>query len=170
MPHDITFQMEVFVLLGYAQIAATLSGFIGVVFVFGERSQGRLSVHDASAIFHFMFAGLGALFISLVTALSLVCFPGNEDLIWRLANGVGALMHLGGGGRLVLETMRGETSLRGGPVVSTCGLVAGVFSLLSSAGYLSGIGNFVFLLATSWTLGVTVVSFVSLLMSGRASE
>ena len=134
MSHDITFQMEVFVLLGYAQIAATLSGFIGVIFVFGERSQGRLSIHDASAIFHFMFAGLGALFISLVTALSLVCFPGSEGLVWRLANGVGALMHIGGAGRLALESKRGETALRGGRMVSVCGLVAGTFSLLGSAG------------------------------------
>ena len=170
MSHDITFQMEVFVLLGYAQIAATLSGFIGVIFVFGERSQGRLSIHDASAIFHFMFAGLGALFISLVTALSLVCFPGSEGLVWRLANGVGALMHIGGAGRLALESKRGETALRGGRMVSVCGLVAGTFSLLGSAGPLSGIGNFVFLLSTAWTLGVTVVSFVSLLTSARASE
>ena len=36
MTHDIIFQMEIVILLGYAQIAAALSGFIGVAFVFAR--------------------------------------------------------------------------------------------------------------------------------------
>ncbi len=167
MSHDIIFQLQVFVLLVYAQIAAALAGFIGVVFVFGERSQGNLSRHESSAIFHFMFAGLNALFISLITALALVCFAESEQLIWRVANGVAAAMHLGGGGRLALETMRKETSLQAGHFTSACGLVVGTFSALCAAGYLPGIGNFVFLFGTIWMLGVTAISFLSLLMSAR---
>ena len=41
-------------LLTFAQIAATLTGFTGVVFVLGDRSQGRLNAQDSSALFHFL--------------------------------------------------------------------------------------------------------------------
>lgn len=169
MPHDTVFQMEVVLLLGFAQIAAALSGFIGIAYVFGERSRGQLSIHDSSAEFHFMLAGLSALFISLLTALSLVCFSADEALIWRIANGVGAAMHFAGGGRLALEAFRQETSLRSGLVVASCGIVAALFSSLSAAGCFPSAGNFIFLVATAWSLGVTVVSFLSLITSARTS-
>lgn len=167
MSHDISFQMEIFILLGYAQIAATLSGFIGVVFVAGERSQGQASAHDASAVFHFMFAGLGALFLSLLAALVLVCFSDHENFAWRLLNGVSGAMHLFGGGRLAMETRRAETGLRSARVMSGIGLAMGLVSWVCAAGYLPRIEHFMFLLATLWTLGVTVIAFISLLMTAR---
>ena len=170
MSHDIIFQMEVVILLGYAQIAAALSGFIGVAFVFGERSQGRLSIHDSSAVFHFMFAGLGALFLCLMTAVLLVCYADNESIAWRLANTLGGLMHLLGASRLALETKRGQTGFRSAWIASSIGWAAGIVSLLGAAGYLISIENLIFFVATLWTLGVTVISFISLIMSPRAAQ
>ena len=170
MSHDIIFQMQIIILLSYAQIAAALCGFIGVVFVFGERSQGHLSVHDSSAVFHFMFAGLGALFLCLLTALLLVCVADHENLVWRLANCLGGLLHVGGASRLALETWRDETGVQRGWAMSSIGAVAGIVSLMSAMGYLLSIGNLIFLLATLWTLVVTVISFISLLMTSRVAR
>ena len=53
------------VLLAYAQVAATLTGFIGVVFVFAERSR-RLDDDLSSALFHLMYTSLSALFLSFL--------------------------------------------------------------------------------------------------------
>jgi hypothetical protein len=58
-------------------VAATLTGFIGVVFVFGERSH-RLGREQYSALFHLMYSSLSALFISLFAALMLV-YLGQQD-------------------------------------------------------------------------------------------
>ncbi len=170
MSHDIIFQMQIIILLGYAQIAAALCGFIGVVFVFGERSQGHLSVRDSSAVFHFMFAGLSGLFLCLLTALLLVCVADHENFVWRLANGLGGLLHVAGASRLALESRRGETGVQRAWVMSGVGAVAGIVSLMSALGYLLNSGNLVFLLATMWSLVVTVISFISLLMTPRIAR
>jgi hypothetical protein len=168
--HDITFQMEVIILLGYAQIAAALSGFIGVAFVFGERSQRRLSVHDSSAVFHFMFAGLGALFLCLLTAVVLVCSADNENIVWRLGNSIGGLMHLVGATRLALETKRDQTAMRSAWAAASLGWSAGIVSWMSAAGYLISNGNLIFFVSTLWTLGVTVISFISLITAPRTAS
>ena len=103
VPHETLYELGVFVLLAYAQVAATLTGFIGVVFILGERAQGRFNQHESSTLFHFMFAGLGTLFISLFVALLLVTPVVDEHLAWRLANGLSGLFHLIGASRLTLE-------------------------------------------------------------------
>jgi len=91
------------VLLTFAQVAATLTGFIGVVFVLAEGPGGLRSIHEASALFHLLFSALGALFLSLFAAVLLAYSAADEHLAWRIANTLSGVIHLLGAGRLALE-------------------------------------------------------------------
>ena len=157
-------------LLTFAQIAATLTGFTGVVFVLGDRSQGRLNAQDSSALFHFLFSALSTIFVSLLAALLLLLLAADEHTAWRIANGLSGFIHLFGAGRLMLDAWRQEPgSLLRASVPSTIGLVTGGISFAAALGQLPRAEILVFMLATLWALAITVISFVSLLMAPRRS-
>ena len=170
MSHDILFQLQFFFLLASAQIAAALTGFIGVVYVLGERAKGLLDAKESSAVGHLIFAGMGTLFTALLTAILLMCFASDEAVSWRVAAGVNALFHLYGTSRLVLEVRRNEAGLSHGWLVSGIGLLTGTACLAAAIGYAAHFRILIVLLATLWALSVTVLSFVSLLGTRRASE
>lgn len=170
MSHDILFQLAFFFLLAGAQIAAALTGFIGVVFVLGERASGLLDAKESSAVGHFIFAGMGTLFIALLTAVLLVCFASDEDVAWRFAAGVNALFHLYGGSRVALEIRRNESGLSRGRLVCGIGLLTGTACGAAAIGDAAQFRILIVLLATVWGLAVTVVSFVSLLGTRRGVE
>jgi hypothetical protein len=152
------------VLLAFAQVAATLTGFIGVVFVLGERSR-HLNTDESSALFHFLFSALSALFVSLFAALLLVYLALEEHLAWRICNGLSGFIHLIGGGRLAIETLGQKTGIQRAFVTSSIGLGTAGVSFMAAAGHLTQEEALIFMLATLWTLGVTVIAFVSLLTS-----
>jgi hypothetical protein len=99
------------VLLAYAQVVATLTGFIEVVFVFAERAR-RLDGDLSSALFHLMFASLGALFLSLFAALLLVYSVAEEHIARQICNALSGFIHLLGAGRLIFETLGQKTEVR----------------------------------------------------------
>ena len=169
MSPDSIFQLEVFFFIGCAQIAAALTGFIGVVYVVGERSHGRLNTHESSAVFHFMLAGLGTLFLSLFTALLLVCFSAQASVAWQVANAANGLFHFTGASRLAREQWRHESGVRQGYATAGLGLAAAAASFAAAAGYLPQYSHFILMLGTLWALGVTVISFNSLLMMPRTT-
>jgi hypothetical protein len=156
--------------LCFAQVAATLTGFIGVVFVFGERPHGQFDTHESSALFHLLFSALGALFLSLFAALMLVYSVANQHFAWRIANGISGSLHLIGAGRLTLEAWREASGMQRAFVASTIGLGTAGVSFAAAAGYLTPQEALIFMLATLWTLGVTVIAFVSLLISARQDQ
>ena len=170
MSHDILFQLAFFFLLASAQIAAALTGFIGVVFVLGERARGLLDAKESSAVGHFVFAGMGTLFIALLTAILLVCFASDEVVAWRFAAVVNSLFHLYGTSRLALELRRKESGLSHGRLVCVVGLLTGTACGAAAIGDAAQFRILIVLLASVWGLGVTVVSFVSLLGTRRAAE
>jgi hypothetical protein len=155
------------VLLAFAQVAATLTGFIGVVFVFGERSR-RLETDESSALFHLMYTSLSALFLSLFAALLLVYSATAEHSAWRICNGLSGFIHLIGAGRLAIEMLGQKTRIRRAFITSTIGLGTAGVSFVAAAGYLTREEALIFMLATLWLLGVTVVAFVSLLISASS--
>lgn len=167
MSHDIVFQLEFFFLLACAQIAATLTGFIGIVFVMGERAKGNLSAQELAALFHFMFAGMGTLVISLLSAILLVCFADHELWAWRLACGANALFHLVGAGRLALETLRQESGIERSWVTCGVGMLAGSLCLVAALDGFAAFRVLILMLATLWALMVTMISFTSLLSTSR---
>ncbi len=153
------------VLLAYAEVAATLTGFIGVVFVFDERSR-RLGSDRPSALFHLMYASLSALFLSLFATLLLEFYAPNEQHAWRICNGISGAIHLFGAGRLALETLRHQTDLLRSGASSTIGLGTAAVSFIAAAGYFATNEQaLIFMLATLWILAVTVIAFLSLLIS-----
>ncbi|MBI2802023.1 MAG: hypothetical protein HYX63_17375 [Gammaproteobacteria bacterium] len=161
----------VVLLLAYAQIAATLTGFIGVVFVLGERSDGRLSAKESSAIFHLLYSALGALFLSLVAVLLLVALATNEHLAWRLANALSGVVHSAGAGRLALDARQGQAGFnRASLPAMSIGFTVMTANFVIAAGYQATVEAPVFMFATLWALGITVISFVALLMAGRPTK
>lgn len=158
----------VVILLAYAEVAATLTGFIGVVFVFGERTR-RFDKKQSSALFHLMYTSLSALFLSLFAAILLVYSPSESHLAWRICNALSGLIHLIGAGRLALETLGRRTEVLSASLTSAIGLGTAAVSFAAAAGYLPREEALIFMLATLWILGVTVIAFVSLLVSASAS-
>jgi hypothetical protein len=150
------------VLLAFAQVAATLTGFIGVVFVLGERSR-RLNTDESSAIFHMLYSALSALFVSLFATVLLVYWAAEEHFAWRISNGLSGFIHLIGAGRLAIETSRQESAMQRAFVTTAIGLGTAGVSFMAAPGYLTREEALIFMLATLWTLGVTVIAFVSLL-------
>jgi hypothetical protein len=142
------------VLLAFAQVAATLTGFIGVVFVLGERSH-HLDTDESSTLFHFLYSALSALFVSLFAALLLVYLASEEQLAWRICNGLSGFIHLTGGGRLAIETLGQKTGIQRA-FVTSIGLGTAGVSFMAAAGYLTQ--TLTFMLATLWALGVTVIA------------
>ena len=157
------------ILLAYAQVAATLTGFIGVVFIFGERSH-RLGKGQTSALFHFMYASLSALFLSLFGALLLVYLASEEHLAWQICNAASGLIHLVGGGRLALEAAQQRTEVLRSSATSAMGLGIAAASFAAAAGYLIREEAVIFMFATLWILGVTVIAFISLLVSASRPD
>ncbi len=154
-------------LLTSASVAATLAGFIGVVFVLGRRSEGDLSIHEMSAVFHLLYTSLGVLFFSLVIAVFLAS-PIEQVLVWRIGNGAFGFYHLVGAGKGIIEARRGEYGVR---KVIAWPIFIGSFPIIcanfaAAAGHVPEIAPLVFMIGIIWLLLVTATTFVSLLSTG----
>lgn len=151
-----------------ATVAATLAGFIGVVFVLGRRSEGDLSIHELSAVFHLLYTALGVLFFSLVMSVFLESTI-EQGLVWQIGNGAFGLYHLLGSGIAHVEALRGEFGVR--KKVIAWPLFIGGYPLIGAnfavaAGYFLEIAPLVFMIGIVWLLLVTAATFVSLLSTG----
>lgn len=158
------------VLLTFAEVAATLTGFIGVVFVLAEGPGGLSGVHESSALFHLLFSALGALFLSLFASILLAYSATDEHFAWRIANALSGLLHLLGASRLMIETSQQKSAMRRGITASSIGIGTAAVSFMAAAGYFAREEALIFMLATLWALGVTVIAFVSLLISARQDK
>jgi len=150
----------------FALVAATLTGFIGVVFVLGRRAEGQLSMHEASAVFHLLYAALGALFLSLVAGIFLI-IAEEQVLIWRILNGVCGLYMLLGVGVGTAEEIQGKFGIP--PKAIVWPLFISVYisigvNFVLAAGHLLGLASLVFLLDIVLLLLVTTIMFLSLLI------
>lgn len=158
-----------------ALIAATFTGFIGIVFVLGRRAEGSLSIHESSAVFHLLYTALGALFISLVASVFLALID-KEALVWQVGNGVCGLYLLIGVGIATVAEFQGRFGIpRKGIVwpifVGSYVLVGVAFAV--AAGYFSAAAAIVFMMCIIWLLLVTTtyfVSLVALLPTGKLND
>lgn len=159
------------VLKTIAEVAATLAGFIGVVFVLGRRSERPLSSKERSALFHLLFTSVGALFLSLGQVVAL---EATRDSVWewRIANAIAGVYHLIGLLKATAEVRRGVHGLvpvLGHPLKAGSYLIiTGQFLVL--AGFGTRHAPLLFVVAMIWLLLVSVGSFVSMLASPRAAE
>ena len=160
-------EFQFFLLLGYAATATTLVGFIGLVFSTEGRNNQSLDNHESSTVFHFMFGGLSALFISLLAIVALISMSNNHELAWRLMNGLGAIIHIIGTIRIGIETTQMSELKKRGWILTIVGGTFGVFGAAAAAGYLSTFSPTIFLLGTMWAIAVTAISFISLVVTPK---
>ena len=160
-------EFQFFLLLGYAATATTLVGFIGLIFSSEGRNKQPLNNHESSTVFHFMFGGLSALFISLLAIVALISMSNNHELAWRLMNGLSAIIHITGTIRLAIETRQLQELKKRGWIMTAVGGSMGIFNVAAAAGYLSTFSPTIFLLATMWALAVTAISFISLVITQK---
>lgn len=164
MSQEVTLYFQLYLLLAYATISATIMGFIGLVQARRTSSKG-LDGHEASANFHFMYAGINALFISLLAVLTLQALSQNLDLAWRLLNGLSALVHVVGTFRLATETWRHNKLERyRGWLLIVIGTLVAALNIAAAAGQLPGAQVTIFLLATLWLLAINTLSFITMIV------
>lgn len=160
-------EFQFFLLLGYAATATTLVGFIGLVFSTEGRNNQSLDNHESSTVFHFMFAGLSAVFMSLLAIVALISMSNNHELAWRLMNGLGAIIHLTGTIRIGIETSQMHELKKRGWILTAVGGTFGIFSAAAASGFLSTFSPTIFLMGTMWAIAVTAISFISLVVSPK---
>ena len=114
---------------------------------------------------HLIHASLNAIFLSLFAALLLVYLAAEEHIAWQICNALSGYIHLVGGGHIAFDTWRQKSDILRSYTTSAIGLGTAAVSFQAAAGYLTREGPLIFMLATLWILGVTVIAFVSLLVS-----
>lgn len=156
--------MYVNLLLTIAQIAGTLTGFVGVVFILGRRAEGQFSVRERSGVFHLLFTAISALLLSLVLVAALAAT--NENLItWRAGAGVLAACNLFGASRATVEKLRRKNLLLRGVswVFPAGGFVVAIFASLAAIGLFEKLAPLACAANLIWFLIVSLGYFVNLL-------
>ena len=152
-----------------AQVAVTLAGFSGVVFVLGARAEGRFSKTERNGLFHLLLTSCGNALVSLIIAAVLVA-SADEIIAWRIGSGIVGLFVLFGGVRAMLEQRRGEHSLHRFiawpiPVVA---VILAVTNVLVAAGFFVGQAHIICISLLIYMLLVSVLYFASLLVPDSA--
>jgi len=93
-----------------AEVAITLAGFSGVVFVLGSRSQGRFTQTERNGLFHLLLTSCGNAIVALVVA-AVLASSADETVAWRVGCGLVGVFVLFGASRAMIEEKRGEHSL-----------------------------------------------------------
>jgi hypothetical protein len=93
-----------------AEVAATLAGFTGVVFVLGRRSAGQLTNRERNGLFHMLLTTLGTMLFALIVTATLT-FSDDQAGGWRIGCALAGTCTLFGASRAVIEKIRGEQSL-----------------------------------------------------------
>jgi hypothetical protein len=161
--HEVIFTMQITLLIGFASIAAVFCGFIGLV-TDGMRSKKESRVEVSENTFHFLYAGFCTIFLSLATALALISLSEQEDLVWRLANGIAVVMHGRGTLKFGILLWRGPKRCAREIFMFITGTTITVATLLAAVSYMSlAAASFILLLSVFWCVCVTVLSFADLI-------
>jgi hypothetical protein len=149
-----------------AEVAATLAGFSGVVFILGRRSEGRLSAKERSGLFHLLFTACSALVLALALAAAVVVADGSQAA-WRAASGLLGALCLFGSVRAAVEEVRGEHGLSRvvAWLLPAGGSVLGLACILVALGSFTDLAPAACLACLIWYLVVSVSYFISLLFT-----
>jgi len=157
------------VLQTLAEVAITLTGFIGLILVFQRRGDSSYDKAHANTMFHLLGGSLCVLGLSL---LPLLLQPAFEDslTVWRICNPLMGISQAIGATRGLLEYRRGETRI---PFKAVVILSAGAYLLFAitcaiALGYLPSFAALVYLLGLGWILVVAITSFISLVFQDAA--
>ena len=148
-----------------AEVAVTLAGFSGVVFILGRRAQGQFSESEKNGLFHLLFTTCGNMIVVLIVA-ACIQFSVNEILAWRIGCLMMGLFVLAGASKAISEERRGEHSLPKPlawpvPIVA---LLLATANLMVSAGVAVGYAAAACISLSIYLLFVAVAYFASLLV------
>jgi hypothetical protein len=157
--------MYVNLLQTIAQIAGTLAGFVGVVFILGHRAEGQLSERERSGVFHLLFTAICALILSLVLVAVLAATKENP-MTWRAGAAVLGAFNFFGASRATIEKLRRKNLLL---LAVSWGFPAGGFSVavfagLAAIGLLADLAPLACATNLIWFLVVSLGYFVNLLV------
>ncbi len=148
-----------------AQVAVTLAGFSGVVFVLGARAEGQFSRTERNGLFHLLLTSCGNALVSLIVAALLVG-SSDEIIAWRIGCGIAGIFVLFGATRAMLEQRRGEHSLPkfiAWPIPGIAMILA-VANVLIAAGFFVSQAHIFCISLLIYLLLVSVLYFASLLV------
>ena len=158
------------VLAVVAGVAATFTGFTGVIFAVGRSSRDGWSAAERTALLNLLVPSIVVLFLAL---LPLVAATGihSQSLVWRASNGLLAVIHLA----LVTTALRAalrSTLMEPVPlrfVLIPGGYLSGIISAVVALGYLANYAVMAFVAGLVWSLLVAAVQFVMLIVPRPAT-
>lgn len=157
-----------------SELAITLTGFTGIVVVFGPERLNQPA--EQLRLRSLLYWSLGTAFLAHLPGL-LLAFPSPLP-IWRISHAVFAAFHLSvfiwffaGIRRLRqandLQTGTVQMAMR---VIISTGVVVLACELAVAFGLAPGFGNFFYLLALLWFLFLAAFSFATLLLPAAAQD
>jgi hypothetical protein len=155
-----------------AELFIALLGFTGIVAAVGRRSQGEWDPIERVRLESLLSAGGGGVVLALAPLVAASAGMA-EALIWRTGNGVGALVHLLGAARLMVQIGPAHWLDPGAERITTVASpipAALVLAQLAAAlGFFPNLGPFVYLATLLWVLIVGLLQFVLLLTRTRGA-
>jgi len=148
-----------------AEVAVTLAGFSGVVFILGSRSQGKFSVAEKNGLFHLLFTTCGNMLVVLIVA-ACIEFSVEKLTAWRIGCVLMALFVVVGASKAIAEERQGEHSL---PMplawpIPIIALILASTNLLIAAGVSAELAPVACISLSIYLLFVAVCYFASLLV------
>ena len=154
----------------YAEISATIAGFVGIITVFGGRwERGQWSDTERRLLQTMLLVILTSLGAALLP-LALSAAVENQAIVWRCANGFLGVCHIA----LLVWSL---PVIRAGPIngiprgvgsaSAVIGTVTHVAQIAVGIGFLSRWAPFVLLWGLWWGLFVGAFAFVVLLFSNE---
>ena len=148
-----------------AEVAVTLAGFSGVVFILGSRAQGRFSETERNGLFHLLFTTCGNMLVVLIVA-ACIEFSVEKLVAWRIGCVLMALFVVVGASKAIAEERQGQHSLPKPlswpiPIVA---LIIASANLLIAAGVAVGHAPVACISLSIYLLFVAVCYFASLLV------
>ena len=155
------------------EVAVAITGFSGVVVVFGRRAEGEWSQIERERLVNLLTTSFAVLFLSLA-ALVLLHAGTDPTTTWRIGSAAWSILAVF---EIVLNARRAARGSRDDPelphrawLVSLLSL-SGVFVLLSVANVLTMREFWPFLAALVWLFALACYSFARLLLTiGRSNH
>jgi hypothetical protein len=148
-----------------AEVAITLAGFSGVVFILGNRSEGRFTQTERNGLFHLLLTSCGNTVVALVVA-AILAGSADETVAWRTGCGLVGVFVLFGAGRAMAEEKRGEHSLPrfvAWPIPVFAILLA-LANVVIASGFFVGFAHIACISLLIYLILVSVLYFASLLV------
>ncbi len=148
-----------------AAVSITLAGFSGVVFILGNRAEGRFSQKEKNGLFHLLLTSCGNSIVALTIA-ALLAGSASESVAWRIGCALVGAFVLFGAGRAIAEERRGEHNLPrfiGWPVPVTA-IVLAIANVVIAAGFFVERAHVACITLLIYLILVSVLYFASLLV------